>query len=141
MTQSPISKIIETVAYLHIEDQRLLLAKNKSHTGYQACGGKIEHGEVYTQALIRELREELQIDLIPESLVPYGIFEAQAYRKPAGTNVRIYCYTGEHGGEFVASQEVESIKYFTHAEYLATHDTAPAVVLIINDLKEKGLII
>ena len=38
-----------------------------------------EAGESDAQALIRECREELSVELKPASLRPYGVFRAQAH--------------------------------------------------------------
>lgn len=130
----------ETVAYIYIKDRKLLLSKNKKHKAFYMPGGKREQGEDNIQALIRELKEELQINLIPESIKQYGIFEAQAYAKPIGTYVRIYCYIGNHIGKITPSAEVETIGFFSHDDYMQMEETAPAVCKIVKDLKVRKMI-
>jgi len=44
-----------------------------------------EPGETDEQGLIREVKEELSVDILPESMEYYGTFKAQAHGKPEGT--------------------------------------------------------
>ena len=134
------SNSIVTVAYIHIVDKRLLLCRAKKHKGFYMPGGKHEEGESDKETLIREVKEEIDVDLIPSSLKYYGTFEAQAYAKPKGVMVRIICYVAEHKGDIKASAEIGELKFFTMSEYLQMEETAPAVLLILKDLKEKGRI-
>lgn len=131
--------IIETVAYIFIRDKKLLLVRAKKKKAYYMPGGKRDLKEDDIRALVREIREELQIELSP-SLRLYGIFEAQAYGKEKGVRVKIICYFGKHIGKIKAGSEIEHIRFFSQAEYVKEKETAPAVRLIFNDLKEKGLI-
>jgi 8-oxo-dGTP diphosphatase len=66
------AKIIRAVAGLLISKSLVLMAQrpyNKSHSGYwEFPGGKIEHGESISEALIRELKEEIGILVIDSNL-------------------------------------------------------------------------
>lgn len=132
------NSIITTVAYIHIVDKRLLLCRAKKHKGFYMPGGKHEEGENDIETLIREVKEEIDVNLVPSSLKYYGTFEAQAYAKPKGVMVRIICYVGDHKGTIKVSGEIGELKFFTMSEYLLMEETAPAVLLILKDLKEKG---
>ena len=70
----------------------------------------------------------------------YGTFEAQAYGRDKGVMVRVHCYTANHTGTVRSSLEIDEIAYFSHGEYTKGFDPAPAVNLIFDDLKKKGLI-
>ncbi|MBV9158972.1 MAG: NUDIX domain-containing protein, partial [Candidatus Kaiserbacteria bacterium] len=100
-------------------------------------GGKREAGEDDAAVLIREMREELGIELDPASLVHYGTFEAQAHGKPEGTIVRMTCYTGSYTGEMKPQAEVELMDWF---DYSKRDMVSPVDQLIFDDLKEKDLI-
>jgi 8-oxo-dGTP diphosphatase len=128
---------IDKLAYLHIVDKKILVTLSKGKDVWYIPGGKREVGESDHQALIREVKEELTVDLIPESIMPYGVFEAQAHGKPEGTIVRMTCYTSEFTGEITASAEIQKIAFF---EYARKSETSPVDFLIFDDLKEKGLI-
>ena len=101
-------------------------------------GGKREAGESDIAALAREIKEELDVDLIPLTIKHYGTFEAQAHGKPEGTYVRITCYTGDFKGELRAMSEIEMIDFFVYAQ---KNLTAPVGHLLFDDLHERGLLV
>ena len=133
-------KIIETVALIHIKGKKLLLVRPKSKKIFYMPGGKPDQGEDNLKALIREIKEEIQLEIDPKTIDFYGTFEAQAYGKDKGMMVRVHCYTANHSGEVQSSSEIDEVAYFSHGEYLNSSDSAPAVKLILDDLKKKGLI-
>jgi hypothetical protein len=75
--------------------------------------------------------------LIPETLVHYGTFEAQAHGKPDGTMVRMTCYMGKYNGVLSPSAEVEKMDWF---DYSKRNEISPVDQLIFDDLKSKNLI-
>lgn len=133
-------KIIETVALIHIKSKKLLLVRPKSKKIFYMPGGKPDAGENNLKALIREIKEEVSLNIDPKTVDFYGTFEAQAYGKDKGVMVRVHCYTANHTGEVQSSSEIDETAYFSHAQYVNGFDPAPAVNLILNDLKKKGLI-
>ena len=69
------AKLLLVVAAALMDHQgRILLAQrpdDKNHGGlWEFPGGKVEQGEVPEMALIRELREELGVDVAPRDLQP-----------------------------------------------------------------------
>ena len=134
------NKIIETVALIHIKGKKLLLVRPKSKKIFYMPGGKLDEGEDNLRALVREIKEEVNVKIYPKTVDFYGTFEAQAYGKDKGIMVRVHCYTANHSGEVQSSSEIDEVAYFSHAEYMNGIDPAPAVKLILNDLKKKGLI-
>lgn len=103
-------------------------------------GGKKDEGEDNLKALIREIKEEINVKIDPKTVDFYGTFEAQAYGKDMGVMVRVHCYTASHSGEVQSSSEIDEVAYFSHGEYLNGIDPAPAVKLILDDLKKRGMI-
>ena len=132
--------IFEAVGYIHTENRKLLLAKSKKNTAYYMPGGKVNEGESNIQALVREIGEELSVNLKPETVLFHGVFEAQAHGKPEGTRVRMTCYVGEHEGVIKANNEIEKLEYFSYDEFFKTTDIPPAGTIIIKDLKKNNLI-
>lgn len=132
---------IKTIAYILIKNKKVLLVRARSKNAFYMPGGKPDPGETSIQALIREIREEIGLDLKEKSLTFFGIFEAQAYGKEKGVMVKIECYLGKHSQTPTALAEIEEVRFFSSDEYLAMPETAPAVRLIIKALKTKGYII
>ena len=59
---------IHVVAAVIRKDQMVLMTsrpENKPPAGWEFPGGKIEHGESLSHAVIRELKEELDLDVTP----------------------------------------------------------------------------
>lgn len=56
-----------------VRDGRLLAARRSAPShhagGWEFPGGKVEHGETETEALVRECREELGVDVVAGTLV------------------------------------------------------------------------
>jgi len=71
MTQRP--KSIDVVAAIIERDGYILLAQRPPHADqpglWEFAGGKVEAGETQSQALVRELREELGIEAVPARFV------------------------------------------------------------------------
>lgn len=137
---SIITPTIRTVAYICIMDKKLLLVRSKNKKVFYMPGGKRENGESDKEALIREIKEELSVDLIENSLKHYKTFQAQSHGAPPGVHVQIMCFTGNHTGEPVPSSEIEEVRFFSTDEYFIMEEVAPAGRLIIMDLKKKNLI-
>ncbi len=128
---------IDKLAYIHLRDRQVLVTLSKGKDVWYIPGGKREPGESDTQALVREVKEELSVDLEAETIRPYGIFEAQAHGKPAGTIVRMTCYAAEFTGALHASAEIETFDFFPFARKEACSEVDR---LIFADLKAKRLL-
>lgn len=87
--------------------------------------------------MLREIREELTVEIDPSSVAPAGVFEAQADGRAAGTLVRMTCYTAEYAGTLSASSEIEEVAWLGYAD----RDRVSAVdKLIFDHLRETGLL-
>lgn len=128
---------IDKLAFIDIHDRKVLTTLSKGKDIWYIPGGKREEGETDEEALIREVREELSIDLTPETIILYGTFEAQAHGKPSGTTVRMTCYTARYNGSLNASAEIQECRYVS---YLWREKSSPVDKIIFDDLKAKGLI-
>lgn len=56
-----------------LRGNKVALVKSTAKGFYQFPGGGIDPGESHTHALIRETLEEAGLDIIPESIRPFGI--------------------------------------------------------------------
>ena len=89
------------------------------------------------QALIREIKEELSIDLIPDAIGFVGTFEAQAHGKAEGVVVRMTCYQGPYVGEIRPAAEIEEVAWFCHRD---KERSSPVDRIIFDWLRERNLI-
>lgn len=129
---------IEAVAWICIENRKILCVKSKKYNVWFLPGGKREKGESDKEALIREVKEELGVDLLPETITYLHTFKTQAHRKPEGVFVKMTCYTANYSGTLQSSSEIKEMKWLTS-------NTNPYLLSslakkILAYLKEKDLI-
>lgn len=130
--------VIDKVAFLYPVDGKILSTRSKGKDKYYIPGGKREGNETDLQTLIREVKEELTVDIIPESAEYYGTFEAQAHGKAEGVIVRMTCYTAKFDGELHADSEIAEVVWLNYKDI---DSVSPVDKLIFADLKDKGLLI
>nr|AIA18127.1 NUDIX domain protein [uncultured bacterium] len=128
---------IDKLAWIEIKNHKVLETLSHGKDTWYIPGGKREARESDEQTLIREIKEELSVDLLPETLTHYGTFEAVAHGKPEGTFVRMTCYTAKYHGELKPAAEVEKMDWFS---YNQKELTSPVDHLIFDDLKFRELI-
>ena len=129
--------VIDKVAFLYLKDGKILSTRSKGKDKYYIPGGKREAGETDIETLVREVKEELSVDIIESSAKLYGVFEAQAHGKAEGVIVKMTCYTAEFAGGLKADSEIAEIVWLTTADIEAV---SPVDKLIFADLKQKGLL-
>lgn len=128
--------MIDKIAWLHPVDGRILSTRSRGKEVFYLPGGKREPGETDTETLIREIHEELDVAITPQSIAAAGVFEAEAHGH-AGTLVRMTCYTADYTGTLTASSEIDEIVWLTYAD----RDRVSAVDKIIFDhLHETGVL-
>ncbi|MFT6216803.1 MAG: 8-oxo-dGTP pyrophosphatase MutT (NUDIX family) [Roseivirga sp.] len=128
---------IDKLAWLEIQGGKILVAKSKGKTAFYIPGGKRETGESDEQALLREIEEELSVQLKPESLKFYGIFEAQAHGHAEGIIVKMTCYQSDYSGGIEADSEIEEIAWVNHKDKQMVSFVDH---IIFDDLKLNGLL-
>jgi 8-oxo-dGTP diphosphatase len=130
--------MIDKLAWIHFEDKKILSTRSRGKDKYYIPGGKREMGESDAQALIREIKEELDVTLSEDSLIFWGEFSAQAHGHPEGVMVRMRCYTGIFAGELKPCSEIEEMKWlsFQDQEIISGVDK-----LIFGYAKERGELI
>lgn len=130
-------KIIDKIAWIYIKDKKVLCTRSKGKDKFYSPGGKREQGETDEETLIREVKEEVSVDIKKDTIKYYGTFEAQADGKADDVIVKMTCYLAEYEGTLKPDSEIEKI------DFLNTKDMdklSLAGELIFNDLKEKGYI-
>lgn len=131
-------ELIDKLAWIYIKDRKTLSTRSKGKDAWYIPGGKREKGESDLQTLVREVMEELSVDLVVDSIKYFDTFKAQAHGKPEGVFVQMTCYTGDYKGELKPSAEIEEMSWLTS-------DTDPKLLspvdrIIFAYLKEKDLI-
>ena len=109
-------KSIDKLAWIELNNKSILSTKSYGKDTYYIPGGKRESGETDHEALVREIQEELTVQLDSSSLQFLGIFEAQAHGHLEGITVKMTCYSGAYSGELKASSEIEELKWLTYAD-------------------------
>lgn len=114
-----------------IRDRRLLVTRARGKEIFVAPGGKLEDGETARQAIVREMMEEVKVQVNADTLEDLGTFQAEA----AGNESKIVemevLIIRDASGEPVPSSEVEEIAWVnsqTHDVPLGSifeHDVMP----------------
>jgi ADP-ribose pyrophosphatase YjhB (NUDIX family) len=129
--------MIDKLAWLYIKNGQLLLARSKGKDTFYVPGGKRESGESDHQALTREIKEELSVELLPNTIKFAGTFEAQADGKQVGEIVRMTCYFAEFDGEINANEEIEEVKWIHYQDKVKYSQVTK---IIIEWLSSQGLL-
>jgi 8-oxo-dGTP pyrophosphatase MutT (NUDIX family) len=129
--------IIDKIALFYIEDGKILKTRSKGKGKYYFPGGKREEGETDIETLIREIKEELNVDILPASVNYYGTFTAQADGKADGIQVQITGYTATFTGTPQPTSEIAEIAWLTFADI---EKVSLVGTIVFEDLHNKGIL-
>lgn len=107
---------IDKLAWIEIQDKKILSTKSFGKDKYYIPGGKREANETDSQTLLREIKEELTVDLDSNSLQLIGIFEARAHGHQANVSVKMTCYSANFTGVLKPCSEIEEMVWLTMAD-------------------------
>jgi 8-oxo-dGTP diphosphatase len=119
--------VIDTVAWVCVDNGRILCARPRGKDIFYIPGGKREGAETDLQTLLREIAEELAVVLLPVTVRQLGTYEAD--------QVRMSCYTGDYRGTLTASSEIEELAWFCYAD---RSRVPPVDQLLFDDLQASG---
>ncbi|MEL6926011.1 MAG: NUDIX domain-containing protein [Bacteroidota bacterium] len=122
---------------IEIKDGQICVTRSKNKTKYYIPGGKREPGESDEACLIREIREELDVDIVPQSIRYVGTFQAQADAHAEGIEVKMTCYSADYQGTLKASSEIAELRWL-HASDTAL--VSYVDVKIFGHLHKQGLL-
>lgn len=131
------TRVIDKVAWIHIVDKQILSTRSQGKDTYYFPGGKREVDETDQGCLLREIKEELDVELVPATLKYLGQFEAQAHGQHEGVRVTMTCYTGTYSGTLKASSEIEEIAWLWYEDKFKS---SPVDQIIFDWLKDQDLI-
>ncbi|MGP3961539.1 NUDIX hydrolase [Nonomuraea sp. 3N208] len=129
------STFFDKVAWIHLENGKILSTRSRGKDVYYLPGGKREAGETDLDTLIREIDEELAVVIVPASAAHFGTFEAQADGHADGVNVRMICYTARHQGTPTPSSEIDEVVWLTYAD---RDRVAPVDQIVFDQLHRSG---
>ena len=126
------NKTIEVVAAIIEDDKKIFITRRgygEFENMWEFPGGKIEHGETKEEALIREIKEELELDInITEFLTTVD------YDYP-NFHLTMHCFICNICGGNLQLNAHNDVKW-TSLEELDKHNWVPADVLVIEKLKK-----
>ncbi|WP_433154021.1 NUDIX hydrolase [Actinomadura nitritigenes] len=128
-------RTIDKIAWILLDGGRVLSTRSRGKDVYYLPGGKREPGESDVRTLVREVKEELAVDVLPETAAHLGTWEAQAHGHAGGVTVRMTCYTADHTGTPAPSSEIEEIAWLGYAD---RGRVSPVDQLIFDDLHAAG---
>lgn len=131
-------KEIDKIALIKIENGKILSTKSKGNNKYYIPGGKRENDETDEQTLIREIKEELSVEIIKESIEYVGTFKAQSDGAIDGTIVKMTCYKANYIGDLKEDNEIEAIRWLNYNDLEIISEVDK---IIFKHLKDKGLLI
>ncbi len=109
-------RTIDKLAWILLKDNSILSTKTYGKDKFYIPGGKRESGETDEQALCREIKEELSVDLIKNTIRLFGVFEAQAHGHSIGTVVKMTCYFADYLGQLKANSEIEEVRWLKYSD-------------------------
>ena len=122
--------VIDAVAWVRLENGRILCARPRGKDIFYIPGGKREGAESDLQTLLREIAEELTIKLLPETVTHVGTYEAD---QPDGRGPRAATPATTPGRWPPAARSTSSPGSPTR-----TVPGSPADQLLFDDLKATG---
>lgn len=131
-------KEIDKIAFIEIQEGKILSTRSKGKTKYYIPGGKREKGESDQQTLIREIAEELNVVIIPNTAIHIGNFSAQSDGAKEGIKVLMTCYKAKYTGHLKACSEIEEIRWLSYSDLNIISEVDKKIFLFLH---QKGQLI
>ena len=100
---------LTSVGWLHVRDGRLLGVRTRGRNRFYLPGGKPEPGETEEEALLREVREELGLEL--SDVRPAFTVEAPAHGLAVDTDLTMRCFHATAAGDPQPRGEIEELAW------------------------------
>ena len=125
-------KSIEVVAAIIRKEDKVFATQRgygEFKDGWEFPGGKIEPGESAKAALAREIKEELNSEIVVERLIRTVDYDYPEF------HLTMYCFLCSIESGTLELKEHESSKWLT-ADTIDSVDWLPADLVVIDDIKE-----
>ncbi|GGO19944.1 NUDIX hydrolase [Micromonospora parathelypteridis] len=128
---------IDKVAWILLEDGRVLSTRSSGKDVWYLPGGKREPGETDLETLHREIDEELSVEVDVRGAEHLGTFTAQAHGHASDVTVRMTCYRAGYRGQLRPASEIAEMAWLGYAD---RHRTSPVDQLIFDHLRSADLL-
>ncbi len=108
--------LVEALAWVCVQNERILVVRSRDKDMFYIPGGKRKPGESDFEALAREIKEELSVRLLPETLSLVTVVNAPADGHPTGTTVRMICYSADHLGDLTPNSEIDEVAWLSSTD-------------------------
>ncbi len=129
-----VPKKLHTAGLVALQNRKLLLAYSKRKRAFYLPGGKLDEGEDAVTALIREINEELSIDILPDELAFYCHISAPAYGEHPPAMMEQDCFLYILQSTPVVNAEIEAIRFFSYRAFRDELIQVPGVELLFQQL-------
>lgn len=132
--------ILTTAGLLVIDQRKLLLAFSRNKKAFYLPGGKTDEDETTLSALVREIREELDVELNPEGCTFYTHIQAPAFGETQGIIMHQDCFLSKLPHQPRPAAEIGELRYFSTADYQHEPQQVPGVIMVMDRLRADNLI-
>jgi 8-oxo-dGTP pyrophosphatase MutT (NUDIX family) len=116
-----------------------LLAFSKNKKARYLPGGKVDTNETSVEAIQREIKEELNLNIDPDGLKFYCHITVQAYGEQQHLMMEQDCFLYETNQEITPNNEIEAIAYFDREKYLKNPAQVEGVLKVFDHLEQDEL--
>lgn len=129
--------VYEKSAWIYIRNRRILVVRSEGCRVFFLPGGGKEKEETLKNALIREIKEELSVNLIPKIIKYITSFKSPTHEDPERSDVIMHCFKAKFTGSLKISNEIKEMGWFTYRDI---NRVSQADQYVLDYLKLKGII-
>ncbi|MDS3979645.1 NUDIX domain-containing protein [Staphylococcus capitis] len=122
---------------IKIKNKKIFLVRTHDNKKYYLPGGKIEENETVDEAILRELKEELSLNVTGDEVVFWKTIQGAAY-PDTNKKVLLNCFFLKNSTfNYTIKNEIN------HAKFVSIYDKetmAPAVINVVKALEEDNYV-